>query len=50
MGAQLNPGWFQDYSVDFLHQPDWNNQPLAHACTYINGETRIRVPLGRIYV
>ncbi len=39
----LNPAWFEDYSTDFLHRG-------AHACTYIDGETVIRLPLGRVYV
>ncbi|KKK94716.1 hypothetical protein LCGC14_2680050, partial [marine sediment metagenome] len=38
-----NPDWFQDYSVDFLHQG-------IHLCTYIPGETRVDLPLGRVYL
>ena len=38
-----NPAWFEDYSVDFTHLE-------THYCSYIPGETRIKVPLGRIYV
>jgi hypothetical protein len=38
-----NAAWFEDYSVDFVHAG-------AHRCTYIPGETRIDVPLGRIFV
>ena len=38
-----NPFWFQDYSVDFTHLG-------RHHCTYIDGETTIELPLGRVYV
>jgi len=38
-----NPAWFEDYSVDFTHLE-------THYCSYIPGETRIKVPVGRIYV
>ncbi|GAB4545799.1 MAG: hypothetical protein Kow0063_39990 [Anaerolineae bacterium] len=38
-----NPAWFEDYSVDFSHLG-------IHACTYIPGETRIDLPLGKVYV
>lgn len=39
----INPAWFEDYSVDFAHR--W-----THQCTYINGETRIDLPLGKVYI
>ena len=39
----LNPAWFEDYSVDFIHSG-------AHSCTYIPGETTIDLPLGEVYV
>jgi hypothetical protein len=39
----LNPAWFEDYSADFPHRG-------IHACTYIDGETVIRLPLGKVYV
>jgi len=39
----LNPAWFEDYSADFSHRS-------LHACTYIDGETVIRLPLGKVYV
>jgi len=39
----LNPAWFEDYSVDFLHLN-------THACTYIPGETTIDLPLGEVYI
>ncbi|MGD0006825.1 MAG: CehA/McbA family metallohydrolase [Anaerolineaceae bacterium] len=45
----LNPAWFEDYSVDFLHvnPADWK---CTHACTYINGETTLKLPQGKIYL
>lgn len=38
-----NGAWFEDYSADFTHQRN-------HHCTYINGETLIDLPLGKVYV
>jgi hypothetical protein len=38
-----NTAWFEDYSVDFSHQN-------LHHTTYIPGETRIDLPLGRVYI
>jgi hypothetical protein len=38
-----NPSWFEDYSVDFVHQG-------AHWCTYIPGETTIDLPLGAVFL
>jgi hypothetical protein len=38
-----NPGWFEDYSVDFVHQGQ-------HYATYIPGETTIDLPLGPVYI
>ncbi len=38
-----NDAWFQDYSVDFVHAG-------RHPCTYIPGETTVRLPLGRVYL
>jgi len=38
-----NPAWFEDYSVDFVHQG-------SHYCTYIPGEARLKLPLGRVYI
>ncbi|MCL7454345.1 MAG: CehA/McbA family metallohydrolase [Anaerolineae bacterium] len=46
----LNPDWFEDYSVDHLHVQHWDDRPRAHACTYIPGETQLKLPLGRVYV
>jgi len=39
----LNAAWFEDYSTDFTHLDQ-------HACTYIDGETVLDLPLGRVYV
>ncbi len=39
----VNPAWFEDYSVDFSHNG-------LHACTYISGETRLKLPLGKVYI
>lgn len=38
-----NTAWFEDYSVDFIHQG-------IHNCTYIPGETTIQLPLGKLYI
>jgi hypothetical protein len=38
-----NTAWFEDYSVDFIHQG-------IHNCTYIPGETMIKLPLGKVYI
>lgn len=38
-----NTAWFEDYSADFSHQD-------RHPCTYISGETRLDLPLGKVYV
>ena len=38
-----NSDWFQDYSVDFSHLG-------VHHCTYIDGEARMLLPLGKVYV
>jgi hypothetical protein len=45
----LNPAWFEDYSVDFLHvnQSDWK---CTHPTTYINGETTLKLPQGKVYI
>ena len=39
----INPAWFEDYSVDFAHLD-------THYCTYIPGETVIKLPLGKVYI
>jgi len=47
----LNPAWFEDYSVDFVHGGTWyGNVQHPHSCTYIPGETILDLPLGEIYV
>lgn len=40
---QPNYEWFEDYSVDFVHQK-------VHNCTYIPGETLIKLPRGKVYI
>lgn len=49
----INPAWFEDYSVDFLHiiwDPQIENlSPSTHSCTYINGETTLKLPLGMVF-
>jgi len=46
----LNPAFFEDYSVDFAHIQDWSGLSRAHACTYMRGETLVKLPLGKVYV
>jgi hypothetical protein len=46
----LNPAWFEDYGVDCVHIQDWSQVDRAHGCTYIPGETQLRLPLGKVYV
>ncbi len=47
----LNPAWFEDYSVDFLHGGTWDGSSIyPHSCTYIPGETTIDLPLGKVYI
>ena len=38
-----NNAWFEDYSVDFIHAG-------RHLCTYIAGETLVKLPAGRVYI
>lgn len=38
-----NPYWFEDYSPAFIAHG-------IHICTYIDGETRIKLPLGSVYI
>jgi hypothetical protein len=38
-----NDAWFEDYSVDFVHAG-------SHICTYIPGETVMKLPVGKIYI
>ena len=45
-----NPDWFEDYGVDRVHIQDWEGRACAHTCTYIPGETQIKLPLGKVYV
>ncbi len=46
----LNPAWYEDYSVDFSHVTGWSSTSPAHFCTYIPGETTLKLPLGKVYV
>ena len=47
----LNPAWFEDYSVDFVHGGTWyGNAHRPHSCTYIPGVTTLDLPLGEVYV
>lgn len=46
----LNPGWFEDYSVDFAHIEGWSHDRSVHSCTYIPGETTLKLPLGKVYL
>ena len=45
----LNPAWFEDYSVDFAHL-DFHQPEQVHACTYINGDTTMKLPRGKVYL
>ncbi len=46
-----NPAWFEDYSADFVHGGDWDGgREQAHECTYIPGETRLDLPLGKVFL
>jgi len=38
-----NNAWFEDYSTDFVHRG-------THNCTYISGETTIKLPIGKAYI
>jgi hypothetical protein len=46
----LNLDWFEDYGVDYGHIEDWSERVRAHACTYVPGETQIKLPLGNVYI
>ena len=47
----LNPAWFEDYSVDFVHGGTWEgNAQNPHYCTYIPGVTSLDLPLGKVFV
>jgi hypothetical protein len=47
----LNAAWFEDYGVDFVHGGTWDGGSAnAHFCTYIPGQTTIKLPLGPVYV
>jgi len=40
---QPNNAWYEDYSVDFVNSG-------SHICTYIPGETMIKLPPGKVYI
>ena len=46
----LNPSWFEDYSADFVHIGGRAEPDLQHFTTYISGETRLRLPLGKVFI
>jgi len=46
----LDPFWFEDYSVDLAHILSWEERARAHACTYIPGESLVKLPRGRVYI
>ena len=47
----LNPAWFEDYSVDFVHGGGWEGSVQSpHYCTYIPGITSLDLPLGKVFV
>jgi hypothetical protein len=46
----FNLGFFEDYSVDFAHVQSWEERVRAHTCTYISGETKVKLPLGKVYI
>ena len=46
----LNPAWFEDYSVDFAHIGGWSFNGPNHSCTYISGETTLKLPRGKVYL
>lgn len=54
----INPTWFEDFSVDFVHLDlptpaggkTASGTIRSHHCTYIPGETTIDLPLGKVYI
>lgn len=51
-----NDAWFEDYAPEFSHDAWSEKQPGewartgSHRCTYIDGETAIDLPLGRVFL
>jgi hypothetical protein len=45
-----NPAWFEDFSVDFVHQSYGQSDRSQHFSTYIPGETNIYLPQGEVYI
>jgi hypothetical protein len=46
----VNPAWFEDYSVDAAHNFEGTDLVRLHAGAYINGETVVKLPLGKVYI
>ncbi len=46
----VNRGFFEDYGADFAHLAEWSGNAPTHTCTYIRGETLVRLPTGKVYV
>jgi hypothetical protein len=46
----INMGFFEDYSVDFVHIQSWEERSRSHSCTYIHGETLVKLPLGKVFI
>ena len=45
----INGSWFEDYSVDYAHGV-WSTSNQRHSCTYINGDTLLKLPRGKVYI
>ena len=45
----INGSWFEDYSVDYAHGV-WSTSGQRHSCTYINGDTLLKLPRGKVYI
>jgi hypothetical protein len=46
-----DPAWFEDYSVEHVCGGTWANRgETPHDCTYIGGETRVKLPLGKVFI
>ena len=46
----LNPAWFRGLQRGFLPHPELVRAVRVHACTYIHGETLVKLPLGKVYL
>lgn len=45
----VNPSWLEDVAADSAHSPK-NDPEHNHPGTYIDGDTWLRLPLGKVYV